>query len=127
MADLDDVRATFDQLTGAFNTLNLSDALSHLHDEVIFFSPALPFPTEGKAAIEPILQHLFADHESLSFTLFSPQYRMIGAMGLAWGQYTLMRKPKGGSMRATHGRYTWVFTKSNGKWLAIVAHNSRLP
>jgi hypothetical protein len=36
-------------------------------------------------------------------------------------------KPKDGGARAIYGRYTVVFAKSGGKWLAAAAHYSALP
>lgn len=127
MADIDEIKATFDQAVGAFNSRNLETFLSCWHDQVVLFDPDTPFPVDGKAAFRQAVQAIFANSESAFFVPINPQFRVIGNVGVAWGHFALPVKPKDGPMQTTFGRVTITFTKSDEKWLAVAQHLSRIP
>jgi len=65
--------------------------------------------------------------ESTSFTPLNPQYRVIDSTGLVWGHTALSLKPKDGPSTTIFIRFTFVFVKTEGKWLEACVHFSQLP
>ncbi len=127
MADIDDLKATFEGAIAAINRRDL-DAWAALWDDgAMRFGPFSPFPADGAAALHQEFQGLFAVHESVNLTPINPQYRVFGNTGVAWGHYVLMLKPKDGPARIEFLRYTDTLTKANGKWLFVAIHMSRIP
>ena len=61
------------------------------------------------------------------FTPLNPQFRVIGNIGVAWGHDKVELKPKDGPTQIYAGRYTFVYTKADGKWVRVVAHASPEP
>lgn len=124
--DVDDVKATFDNAVKAYNSKD-EGFFNMVHDQGVVFSPSVPFAADGKAAYEQYTKGVWANMDSSTFVPVNPQFRVIGDMGLAWGHYAIALKPKDGGARSIYGRYTVVFAKSGGKWLAVTAHYSALP
>jgi ketosteroid isomerase-like protein len=127
MADIDDLKATFEQFVGAFNAHNLDAWAALCHDSVVSFQPFSPFPVEGKAALRQVHQTTLANSESVSVTHINPQFRVIGATGVVWAHTAHVRKPKDGPMTTVFGRSTFTFAKSDGRWLMVASHGSGLP
>jgi ketosteroid isomerase-like protein len=127
MADLDDLKAVFGQVVGAFNARD-TEALSRLaQDRVTFFGALTPFPVDGKDALRQLFQTMFATYESILLSPINPHFYVIGPTGIAWGNASLVVKPPGGPMTTLFARYTWTFVHSEGQWLILAAHLSRLP
>ena len=127
MADIDELKATFEAWVQAFNSRNLKAFSAGVHNEVIFFEYTAPFPVDGKAAFQQAVQTLVENSESSDVTLINPQYRVIGNTGIAWGLLAFASKPKDGPFRTVFGRYTVTLTKADGKWLVVADHLSALP
>jgi len=127
MADIDDLKASFEQLTQAYNSGNLDAFSAGMDDEVTVFTPLSPFPVEGRAAVKQFYQVLSANAESVTATRINSQFRVIGTTGLVWGYTAFAVKPKDGPMMNIFVRQTWTFTKSDGQWFVVAAHFSRLP
>jgi len=129
MADLDDLQAAFEQVVAAMNTRNLDAFSTLVHNEKVYFGPASPFPLEGKAARLQHFQRVSTTNESVTVTPIKPQFRVIGTTGIVWLHFALMRKPKDGSMTnvADIVCATLIFAKSDGNWLMVAEHQSRLP
>jgi len=89
---------------------------------VVLFGQFPPFSVEGKEAYRQRYQTMFAKHQSVTFTPFNAQFLVSGNLGVAWGHDKIVLKPKDGSAETSSGRYTFVYTKVDGKWLRIVAH-----
>lgn len=126
-ADVDDLKAAFDQLTKALNARDLDAVMAGLHDQVVTFGASSPFPADGKAAARQTLQAVFANNESITVTPVNPQFRVTGNTGVAWGHVSLVTKPKDGPVATTYARYTFTYTKTDGKWLRVAQHISRIP
>jgi ketosteroid isomerase-like protein len=120
------LRTTFEQIVRAENAHDLDMLLATAHDRVVFVGPLAPFPVEGKEAYRQAWQTLFA-HEQFTVTLTNPQVRAFGPTGVAWGLYTVTLKPKDGPLTTLSGRYTLTFARTEGKWLLVAFHASRLP
>jgi len=127
MADIDDLKATFEQIVGAINRRDANAYSSHWHEQMVAFPPFSPFPIDGKATLRQLAEANFANSESVSFSPINPQCRVIGSTGIVWGHTALSVKPKDGPLTTTFARFTFVFVKAEGKWLEAAVHVSQLP
>lgn len=124
--DVDDLKAAFDQGVKAHASKEAA-FFSMMHDQGVVFSPSIPFAQNGKAAYEQYIRGVWAAMDSVTFVPVNPQFKVIGGTGIGWGHYAMALKPKDGGSRSMFGRYTVVYAKSGGKWLAVAAHYSALP
>jgi ketosteroid isomerase-like protein len=125
-ADVDDLKAAFGKAVKAYNSRD--DAFfTMMHDQGVVFSPTVPFAADGKGAYEQNTKGVWAAMDSSTFAPVNAQFRVVGGTGIAWGHYAIAMKPKDGGSRTIFGRYTVVFAKSGGKWLAVAAHYSAIP
>ena len=126
-ADVDDLKATFEQGIAALNKRDLDAWSTFWHDQIVAFGPVSPFPTDGKAARRQVFQSLFNNSESFTATPINPQYRVIGTTGIVWGHFMTAVKQKDGPMQTTFGRLLVTYTKVDGRWLLVATHGSRIP
>jgi ketosteroid isomerase-like protein len=124
--DVEDFKAAFDQAVKAHASKD-GAFFSMMHAQGVVFSPSVPFAQNGKAAYEQYIRGVWAAMDSVTFVPVNPQFKVIGTTGISWGHYAMALKPKDGGSRSVFGRYTAVFAKSGGKWLAVAAHYSALP
>ena len=124
--DVDDLKATFEKAVKAYNSHD-EVFFTMVDDQAVIFNPSTPFAVDGKAAYQPATNSVWAATESVVFSPVNPQYRVIGSTGIAWGHYAISVKPKDGPMETNFGRYTVIFSKSGGKWLAVASHYSAIP
>jgi len=129
MADIDDLKAAFEQAMDALNACNLDAFSAVLHDEVVYFGPGSPFPLEGKAARQQLFEMGYTRSESITVTSMKPPFRIIGTTGSVWMHVALMRRPKDGPVTniADISCATCTFAKGDGKWLLVAEHYSPLP
>jgi len=125
-ADVDDFEAAFNKALKAYNSRD-NAFFTMSHEQVAVFNPGVPFAIDGKAAYEQSIKAFWATRESSTFRPINPQFRVIGSTGIAWGHCAVAIKPKDGGMRSAFGRYTIIFAKSDGKWLAVATHYSPIP
>ena len=71
MANIDDLKATYEQLVVAFNSRTFDAFVAGFHDQIVVFDENAPFATDGKAALRAAVQTLFATHESITLTTTS--------------------------------------------------------
>jgi ketosteroid isomerase-like protein len=81
---------------------------------------------DGKAAAQQAMQTLFATTERVTLTLPNPQFRVMGTTGLVWSHTALMIKPTYGPLTSLVVYSTWTFVKTEGRWLVVAIHQSRL-
>jgi uncharacterized protein (TIGR02246 family) len=122
--DVEDLQAAVEQYVGAVSTRNLEALMALVHEDAVIYFPTIPFPSDGKAAIRQAYQSTFTNHESVTLRPISPQYRVIGPIGLAWGHFSLTRKPQDGPTTTVFTRYSWTFGKIDGKWVLVTGHAS---
>jgi ketosteroid isomerase-like protein len=125
--DVDDLKGIFEQEVKALNSRDFSAYVASAHDQVILFGIFPPFELEGIEAYRQRYSTLFSTHQSVMFTPLNPQFRVIGNIGVAWGHDKVELKPKNGPTQIYAGRYTFVYTKADGKWVRVVAHASPEP
>jgi uncharacterized protein (TIGR02246 family) len=124
--DLTDVRAVFDKDIRLFNAQNTSAFSVSAHDDVVLFGILSPFATIGKDNLRQLVEGYYADHIRLTFRPVNPEFMIRETSALAWGSYTITEYPKIGPREAIHGRYTFTYTKVDGKWLLAALHLSPL-
>lgn len=124
--DLADLQAIFDKDIRLFNAHNKDAFVVSAHDDVVLFSILSPFATKGKEAQRQLVQEYFDDHVRITFRPVNPEFFVVGTSALAWGAYTITEHPKIGPKESIHGRYTFTYTKADGKWLLAALHLSPL-
>jgi ketosteroid isomerase-like protein len=122
--DVADLKATFEQNTAALNKRDLDAYMAFWHDEVVVFGPVAPFPVEGKAAMRQLMQGVFTNIESATWTVINPQYRVVGTTGVVYFYDAAALKPKDGPLQSHVRRVTATWTKLNGKWVGVAVHVS---
>lgn len=98
-AEVDELKASVEQLIGALNKRDLDAWSPFVHDQVVGFNLISPFPAEGKAAMRQGFQGLFAMMESFTIIPLNWQYRVVGDTGYSWGHVVVTFKPKDGPVR----------------------------
>jgi len=126
MADIDDLKAAYEQYVTVFNAHNLDGWISMHHNQAVIFDDNTPFAADGKATVQQVFHTLFDNTESAIFTPVSPQFRVIGSGAIIWAHYAFAVKPKDGPLQTTFGRVTLTWVKVEGKWLVLNFHMSRL-
>lgn len=122
--DLADLQAVFDKDIQLFNAHNNDAFVASAHDDVVLFGILSPFAIKGKEALRQLVQEYFDDHVRTVFRLVNPEFFVAGTSALAWGHYTIAEQPKIGPRETIHGRYTFTYTKVDGKWLLVALHLS---
>jgi len=125
--DLADVRAVFSKDIQLFNTHNKDAFVTSAHNDIVLFGILSPFATKGKEALQQLVQEYMADHVNVTFRPVNPEFFIVGTSALAWGSYTITEHPKVGPREIIHGRYTFTYTKAEGKWFLVALHLSPVP
>lgn len=121
-ADIDDLKATVEQLFTGLSERNVEAVASTWHDNTVFFGSSSPFPLVGKAARLQGLNAFFGSLELSKFQMVNTQYSVTGDTGSVWGYLMVVTKRKDGPVTSRPIRYSIGYTKENGKWLAVITH-----
>ena len=124
--DLAEVRAIFEKDIRLFNAQNSEAFSSSSHEDVVLFGILSPFATTGKEDLQRLVQGYFADHVRITFRAVNPEFFIMSSSAVAWGAYTITEYPKVGPRETIHGRYTFTYTKTDGKWQLVALHLSPL-
>lgn len=127
MADVDDLRAAFEQAVALFNARDLKAWSTFNHEQLVFFSPAAPFAVDGRDNVVQAMQTLLANSDNIVWKMINPQFRVIDNTGVTWGHYSFSVKPKDGPLRTEFARFLLIWAKVDGKWVIVAEHNSRIP
>jgi ketosteroid isomerase-like protein len=127
MADIDDLKATFEQVVSAICRRDAGAYSALWHEQIVAFPPFSPFALEGKATLRQAAETNFANTESVTFSPINPQCRVIGSTGMVWGHTALTIKPKDGPLNTTFARFTFIFVKTDTQWREVAVHVSQLP
>ncbi len=124
--DLDEIRASFERAVAALNAGNLDGFLDTVHDDALSFYAC--GPTSGKQGREACAldwQLFFTTTTDARFETKSTEYRIVGDVGFAYGEYSLSVNYNGRGRQTVHeGRYTMTYTKVNGEWRIAMQHNT---
>jgi ketosteroid isomerase-like protein len=107
MADVDDLKTTFEQVVGAICRRDAGAYSNFWHEQIVAFPPFSPFAVEGKSTLRQMAEANFAQNESVTFSPINPQCRVIGSTGIVWGHTALTRKPKDGPLTTLFARFTF--------------------
>jgi ketosteroid isomerase-like protein len=124
--DLAGLQQSFTADINALNSRNLTAALASIDDRLVLFGIFSPFPIAGKVHFRQAVQEYFENYEHAVITPIEPQYKAMGATGVAWGNFRLATRRKGGAHEYADGRYMLTYTRASGKWHAISMHYSLL-
>jgi ketosteroid isomerase-like protein len=127
MADIDELKATFEQVVAAICRRDAGAYSGFWHEQIVAFPPFSPFSVEEKATLRQLAEANFANTESVTFAPINPQCRVIGSTGIVWGHTALTRKPKDGPLTTLFARFMFIFAKADGQWREVAVHVSQLP
>ncbi len=125
--EVEDLRAANEQYLAALNNQDLDALMAFFHDQVVWFGPNAPFPSEGKATYRRGFQMLFSTHESITVRPMNPQYRVIGSSGVVIRNGMAAFKPNDGPLQTFFLRVLQNWVKVDGKWLLVASHTSYIP
>ena len=124
--DLDEIRASFEGAVAALNGGNLDGFLDTVHDDALSFYSC--GPTSGKQGREACAldwELFFNTTTDARFETKSTEYRIVGAVGFAYGEYALSVNYNGQGRQTVHeGQYTMTYTKVDGEWRIAMQHNT---
>lgn len=83
-ADIDDLRATFEQVVAAICRRDAGAYSSFWHEQILAFPQFSPFAVEGKATLRSMAEAKFTQNENVTFSPINPQWRVIGSTGIVW-------------------------------------------
>ena len=124
--DLAALKKSFTAEIDALNSRNLNASLASVDEKMILFGIFSPFPIEGKEGLRQAVREYFSDYDHAIFSPIAPDYRIIGPVGVAWGNFRLAAKQKNGPLEHSDGRYMFTYTQADGKWVLISMHYSLL-
>jgi ketosteroid isomerase-like protein len=127
MADVDDLKETFEQMIGTIARRDAKGYATFWHDQIVSYPPLAPFAVEGKAMMAQLVEGYFGSVESETFIPINPQFRAVGSTGLVWGHSATTIKPKDGPLHTLFGRFTFTFTRAEGQWRLLLIHVSIIP
>lgn len=127
MADIDELKATFEQVVAAICRRDAAAYSAFWHEQIVAFPPLSPFAVEGNATLRQVAETNFTNAESVTFAPVNPQCRVVGSTGVVWGHTALSIKPKDGPLRTLFARFMFIFAKTEGQWREVAVHVSQLP
>ena len=125
--DLDDLKATNERYTNAWNTRDLDTILEIENASGFGYSTAFPRPLLGKEQLRKPYAQYFEMMEVVLVKTYKDEYRIIGNTGLVWGLYSQTTKQKNGPFRTVYLRHASTYVKSEGKWKLVLYHRSLIP
>ena len=125
-AELAALQASFEGAVAALNAGNSDGFLDTVHDEALSFYSC--GPTSGKQGREACAldwQLFFNTTSDARFETRNEQYRLIGDVGIAYGEYALSVNYDNQGRQGVHeGRYTMTYTRVDGEWRIAMQHNT---
>ena len=126
--DLADLKTTHQMLDKAWNTGNVAGAFEIWQDGGIWVpvSQAFPIVTSSAAGI-PMFTKWLETH-IYRYRWYKVDYRVTGDTGFVWGVRTTTEIAKAtGTGKRSFLKTTVVFVKSEGKWKAVMHHDTPIP
>jgi ketosteroid isomerase-like protein len=124
--ELATLRASFEAEIDALNRRDLTATLAPLDERVVLCGIFSPFPIAGREGVRQAVQEYFAEYEHAVFTPIDPEFRVVGTTGVAWGNFRLATRRKGGPSAYADGRYMFTYAPADGRWVLTSMHYSLL-
>ena len=124
--DVQSVQQAFERTVAALNTGNFDVFLDNVHEEALsFYSCGPTSGKQGREACAVDWQLFFDTTTNARFETKNEQYRVIGDVGIAYGEYSLSVNYNNKGRQTVHeGRYTMTYTQVNGSWQIAMQHNT---
>ena len=122
--DLEDLKAASDGVVEAWNTLDAEKYVSLVNASGVGGSELSPFVTAGdgdKEAFRQMVTSYFDGFESMSVTPINYEYRIVGGVGVVYGNNSVTFQLKGGEVKARWNRIVVTYSKIDGKWQMVTS------
>ena len=122
--DAVDLKASFEAAVAALNRGDIDGFLADIHPEAMsFYSCGPTSGKQGKEACQLDWERFFSKTNEARFEPQHMQFKVVGNTGMAWGDYDVHVDYQG--KKVNHkGRYTFTYTKVDGKWMVVMQHNT---
>jgi len=126
--DLADLKATHQRYWKAWNTGDMITVFEIWQDGAIWLPCSQAFPIITNSALGLKMFTKWLETHTSRVRWYKADYRVIGNTGLVWGTRTRMvRNKTTGVGKRSFLKTSMVFTKSEGKWGAVMEHNTPIP
>ena len=126
--DLADLKAAHQRYLKAWNTADLETVFEIWQDGGIWLPASRAFPyVTNSARGKQMFARWFENHIYMA-SWYKADYKVIGDTGLVWGLRTATEIVKAtGTGKRHFFKTTIVFVKSEGKWKAVMFHDTPIP
>ena len=126
--DLADLKATHQRFSKAWNTGDLNTVFEIWQDGAIWIPASQAFPIVTNSAIGLQMFTKWLETHFYRCTWNKVDYRVIGNTGLVWGVTTVTEIVKAtGTGKRSFYKTSYIFVKSEGKWVAVMHHETPIP
>ncbi len=126
--DLADLKATHQRYSKAWNTGDLDTVFEIWQDGAIWLPSSQAFPVVTNSAIGLKMFTKWLETHIYRSSWYKIDYRVIGDTGLVWGVRTTTEIVKAtGTGKRSFFKTSYVFVKSEGKWVAVMHHDTPIP
>ena len=126
--DLADLKAAHKKILRALNTGDVQGMFEIWQEGAIYISYVQGFPIVTSRAMGTQVWTKFFEKYIIRSMWYKVDYRVIGNTGLTWGTRTLVVRNKAtGVGKRSFVRTSIAWVKSEGKWGAVMEHNSPIP
>ena len=108
-----------------FNSGKLNDLLAHFHPRVVGFSSTKQERIAGRAAMRKTFDYYHHASPDMKYHIAQPEVHVFGEVAVATFYWTV-ELGTGRPRHAIRGRGSHVFAKSDGRWLIVHEHFSRV-
>ena len=125
--DLADLKATHQSFIKAWNTGDMETVFQIWQDGGIWLPADRAFPDVTNSAIGKQMFTKWLETHMYRSSWHKVDYKVIGDTGLVWGlrAVTVIVKATGTGKRFFY-KTTFVYVKSEGKWQAVMSHDTPL-
>ena len=126
--DLADLKAAHQMFQKKWNAGDVAGAFEFLQDGAIWAPDSLAFPIVTKSALGIQMFTKYLETHIYRYNWNKVDYRVTGDTGFVWGVRTrdLIIKATGAGKRSFL-KTTLVFMKFEGKWKAVMSHDTPIP
>ena len=125
--DLADLKATHQSFIKAWNTADLETVFQIWQDGGIWLPTSQAFPYVTNSARGKVMFAKWFETHIYMTSWYKVDYKVIGDTGLVWGLRTATEIVKAtGTGKRHFYKTTYVYVKSEGKWQAVMSHDTPL-
>ena len=126
--DLADLKATLQKFDKAWNTADMDTVFEIWQDGGIWLPTNQAFPIVTNSAMGKTMFAKWLESHMYRRSWYKVDYKVIGNTGLVWGLSSRMVIVKAtGNGKRYFYKTSYVFVKSEGKWRAVMHHDTPIP